>query len=272
MPARMLIIEDNAANLDLMVYLLQAFGFETMSATTGEEGLACLRRSRADLVLCDVHLPAMDGYEVARTLKSDPSSRHLPVIAVTALAMVGDREKALSAGFDGYISKPINPETFVASLAPYLPPGATPTAKISPAPAFDPSVPAPAKKCAILLLVDDSAPDLALMESLFNPSGYETVVSRTVAGALALARGHQPDLIICDVNMPGGSGFDLINALKADHTLHGLPVILVTATAMSVTDRERGLALGARRFLTRPIEPQTLLDEVAACLREVEDS
>jgi CheY-like chemotaxis protein len=122
MSQRILIIEDNPANMDLMVYLLGAFGFETLRAVSGEDGLERARRDGPDLVLSDIHLPGIDGYEVARAIKADPKLDGLPVVAVTALAMVGDRERGLDAGFDGYVSKPIDPETFVTSLAAFLPP------------------------------------------------------------------------------------------------------------------------------------------------------
>jgi CheY-like chemotaxis protein len=117
---RILVIEDNAANLELMTYLLSAFGQSTVVARDGEEGGAEALRSVPDLVLCDLALPGVDGYEVVRRLKSEQTLAAVPIVAVTASAMVGDREKVIRAGFDGYISKPINPEGFVAEVVSYL--------------------------------------------------------------------------------------------------------------------------------------------------------
>ncbi len=116
MHARILVVEDNTANLDLMVYLLGAFGYMAIPARDGQEALRVTAQEKPDLILCDVHLPKMDGYEVVRRLKSDPESRSIPTVAVTALAMVGDRDRVLRAGFDGYLSKPIDPETFVEQI------------------------------------------------------------------------------------------------------------------------------------------------------------
>lgn len=118
--AHILIIEDNAANMQLMVYLLNAFGHTTLETTDGETGLATAQQEPVDIILCDLQIPRLDGYEVARRLKMDPELKDIPLIAVTAYAMVGDRDKVLSAGFDGYISKPINPETFSADVEGYL--------------------------------------------------------------------------------------------------------------------------------------------------------
>ena len=119
--AKILVIEDNPTNLQLMVYLLQAFGHTPLEAMDGETGLDLIRREPPDLVLCDIHLPDTDGFGVAQQLKHDPALHAIPLVAVTALAMVGDRDRILSAGFDGYITKPITPETFVGQVEAFLP-------------------------------------------------------------------------------------------------------------------------------------------------------
>ncbi|RZA15831.1 MAG: response regulator, partial [Proteobacteria bacterium] len=116
MSARILIIEDNATNMELMVYLLRAFGYTPLSASDGDAGVEAARREQPDLIICDVHLPKLDGYGVVAALKADPATRDIPALAVTALAMVGDRERLLEAGFDSYIGKPIEPDTFVKQI------------------------------------------------------------------------------------------------------------------------------------------------------------
>lgn len=107
---RILLIEDFDANQDLIARYLNLFDYEVVVASDGQVGLtkARLERSEIDLVLLDMNLPQMDGWEVARQLKADESTRSLPVIAVTAHAMVGDREKGLLAGCDEYVTKPLN--------------------------------------------------------------------------------------------------------------------------------------------------------------------
>lgn len=115
MPKTVLIIEDNLISLQLMTYLLETAGFSIFSALDGQEGLE-LAGKKPDLIICDVHLPGVDGYQVAAALKAQPALAEIPLVAVTALAMVGDREKLLKGGFDFYISKPIEPETFAAQI------------------------------------------------------------------------------------------------------------------------------------------------------------
>jgi two-component system, cell cycle response regulator len=119
--ARLLVIEDNADNRELMTYLLTAFGHDVETAVDGRVALDALATLDVDLIICDVHLPKVDGRAVVDAVKRDPRLREVPVVAVTALAMVGDRSRLLASGFDGYIPKPIDPQRFVAEIEAHLP-------------------------------------------------------------------------------------------------------------------------------------------------------
>jgi CheY-like chemotaxis protein len=118
--ARILVVEDDPNNLELITYLLKAFGHDTLEAHDGEQALEVAQRELPDLVLMDIQMPVMDGYEAVRLLKNNSAYEATPILAITALAMVGDRNKILEAGFDGYVSKPIDPESFVQQLDRYL--------------------------------------------------------------------------------------------------------------------------------------------------------
>jgi CheY-like chemotaxis protein len=118
--ARVLLVEDNPANLALMQYLLQASGYTTLTATDGREGVVVAQRESPDIILMDLQMPIMNGYEAARQVKEIPSLRGVPIIAVTAFAMVGDRDKILARGFEGYIAKPITPERFVSEVEGFI--------------------------------------------------------------------------------------------------------------------------------------------------------
>ena len=117
---QILIIEDNQLNLELATDLLEANGFVVASAPTAEEGLRLARELLPDLVLMDFSLPGMDGLSAARNLKADPATRHLAVVGLTANAMKGDEEAALNAGCDGYLIKPIDTRTFVATVTEFI--------------------------------------------------------------------------------------------------------------------------------------------------------
>ncbi len=118
--ASILVIDDNAANLDLMLYLLRHFGHDAEGRSDGVSGYDSARQGSYELVLCDILMPGIDGYEFARRFKGAPALRETPLVAVTALAMAGDRERISEAGFDGYIGKPIEPETFVKQVESFL--------------------------------------------------------------------------------------------------------------------------------------------------------
>jgi CheY-like chemotaxis protein len=120
MSARILLIEDNATNLELMTYLLRAFGYEVNTANGAAAGLALAESGEYDLVLTDILMPEMDGYEFARRFRAQQRWSATPLVAVTALAMTGDREKIIAHGFDGYIAKPIDPQRFGAEIASFL--------------------------------------------------------------------------------------------------------------------------------------------------------
>jgi len=118
--AKVLIIEDNAANMTLATFLLQSAGHSVLSATDAETGLTLARAQQPDLVLMDIQLPGMDGLEATALLKTDASTRDIPVIALTALAMKGDEERIRGAGCDGYIAKPLAYKDFLATIATHL--------------------------------------------------------------------------------------------------------------------------------------------------------
>ena len=288
--ARILVIEDNPTNLQLMVYLLKAFGHQTLEAVDGQDGLDAVNREAPDLIICDVHIPRLDGYEVCRRLKADPVHRKIPLIAVTALAMVGDRNSIIAAGFDGYISKPIDPETFVAEVEGYLDlphtgikapaESAVGLAQAAPpaarAPVRAAVVPACARtgdgsKCgAIFLVLDDRLSNRELMHSILEPQGYRVLHAGSVAEALALLRRERPNVILSDVHLPDASGFELIRAVKAEPRWSNIPFVFVTSTAWPDAEQQRGIALGADKYLIRPIDPETLLSEIEGCLKERE--
>lgn len=121
MPRRILVVEDNAANLELARYLLAAAGYTVLTAEDGEEGLHVALQECPDLIISDLQMPGMNGYEFLEQVRKDERLRDVSVIAVTAYSMSGDRSKVLAAGFNGYLSKPIVPETFVLQVEAYLP-------------------------------------------------------------------------------------------------------------------------------------------------------
>ena len=115
-----LVVEDNEANLRLFTYLLSSKGYEVRAATDAQQALELLRDFHPRMILMDLQLPGTDGYELTRRLKADPATSDIIIIALTAYAMRGDEEKALAAGCEGYITKPIDTRTLPGRIAEYL--------------------------------------------------------------------------------------------------------------------------------------------------------
>jgi len=120
MKKKILVVEDNEQNLYLASFLLERNGYEVITAKDGLEAIENAKAEKPDLILMDIQLPEMDGFEATRRIKEIPEISYVPIIAVTSYAMVGDREKALASGCVGYIEKPFMPETFISEVERYL--------------------------------------------------------------------------------------------------------------------------------------------------------
>ena len=120
--ARVLVVEDNSSNMTLATFLLESVGHTVLSATDAEAGLTIAREEQPELILMDIQLPGMDGLRATALLKGEEATRAIPVIALTALAMKGDKERIRAAGCDGYIAKPMRYKDFLAAVAAQLEP------------------------------------------------------------------------------------------------------------------------------------------------------
>jgi len=268
MAARVLVIEDNLTNLDLMSYLLRAFGHEALRATAGAAGVEAAAREQPDLVVCDLQMPGADGFEVLRRLRADPTTSSIPVIAVTAYAMVGDRERILGAGFDGYIPKPIDPQAFVHQLEAHL--AATlhgGRLRSDAAQEVHTRAVEAREPRATILTVDNSPSNLQLVRAVLEPAGFRVLEARSVREALVLLGSETPGLILSDIHMPGADGWALLEKVKADAGLAVIPFVFLSSTLIDgATYGRRAQAMGAVRLISRPIEPDALLRAVESCL------
>lgn len=265
MSARILIVEDNAMNRELMDYLLRSFGFITLKAVDGRIGFDVACRERPDLILCDIQMPEMNGFEFVKLKRETEGIRDIPVVAVTAFAMVGDRDKVLREGFDGYISKPIEPTELIKAVNSFLP-------KHLQSGTHEPTRPAPytaraVTSSTVVLVLDDCPLNLELKRSLLEPHGYEVLTVDNSQAAYAIATARRPALIISDVGMSEGNGFDFIRRVKADPALADIPFIFLSSSHRDDASRALGLQLGAVRYLQRPLESSLLLHEIQLCLR-----
>ena len=121
MTKRILVVEDQEDNRRILRDLLTSVGYDIIEAINGEEGVTMAERHRPDLILMDIQLPGLDGYEATRRIKANPMLRQIPIIAVTSYALSGDDVKAFDAGCDGYVSKPFSPRALLAKIREFLP-------------------------------------------------------------------------------------------------------------------------------------------------------
>ena len=121
MSTRILVVEDQVDNRRILHDLLSSVGYEILEAVTGDEGVTLAITQHPDLILMDIQLPGIDGYEATRRIKANPALHHIPIIAVTSYALSGDDAQAFAAGCDSYVAKPFSPRALLAKVREYLP-------------------------------------------------------------------------------------------------------------------------------------------------------
>jgi CheY-like chemotaxis protein len=268
MGARILLVEDTPHNLQLMIYLLESYGHTVIAAGTGEESIELASASRPDLVVMDLQLPGIDGYEALTALRSMPDLDGVPIVAVTSFAMVDDRDRALRAGFDDYLAKPIDPEHFPEQIGRLLPEGLH-GCRVVP-PGEEPARAEPAmsgsardRHRADILVLDDSLINQTLLRSMLEPHGYHVRTASTVQEAIVAAEELPPDLVLSDIHVGRETGDALLSYLRTVPILTVVPFAFITAT----TDWQDPLpGAGEPRIIRRPIDPTALLDEVKTLL------
>ncbi len=175
MKKRILIIEDNEHNLYLMTIILQKKGYEVVSARDGRQGIALAGQVKPALILLDIQLPIMNGYDVARELRENPALADVPIVAETSYAMAGDRERIMAAGCTGYIEKPFQPDTFAAEIERYL----SHRVKEEVVQVVD---------MITVLVVDDNKQDQYMLKVLLEVHGYKVTSAANGVEALKTAR------------------------------------------------------------------------------------
>ena len=252
---RVLIVEDNELNRKLVRTLLQIADYEALETSNAEEALKIARETKPDLILMDIHLPGMDGLTATRHIKNDPELRGIPVVALTACAMPDDEQKALDAGCDGYISKPIETRNFIDRINSFMP-----CEK-------DREQENEVQDCRKrILIVDDDPASIKLLVEKLSKETYRFLTATDGREGLKKANEYIPDLILLDVIMPGMDGFEVTRRLKSDPKTRDIPVILVTALG-DEGNKAEGLRVVADDFLNKPVSTVELQARVRSLLR-----
>jgi len=275
---KILIIEDNKLNLKLIRTILLISNFKVYEAENAEVGFQMIEEHRPDIILMDIQLPGMDGLTATRRIKASENYKDIPIIALTAKAMDGDEQKALAAGCDGYIVKPINTQGFISTLNNCIENStpncqnqttkqqATESQEVDTLDHRIKNIEDAFSQRRKILIVDDERLNVQLMEKQLAHYSYDTIAAYCGEDALIIAEKELPDLIILDVVMPGIDGFEVIRAIRANKRTADIPIILCTVLN-GKEDRIRGLNMGADEFLNKPIMFEELVARVRSLIR-----
>ena len=257
---RVLVVEDHPINQQVVQAQLQQMGLHVTLARNGEEGVEAVHKEHFDLVLMDIQMPVMDGYEATRGIRA--FNADIPIIALTAAALVEDRTKALQAGMNDHLGKPFTGQQLFNHLIPWLETKVVTVSSRSAEAVPDGGLvleeqgraseqPRPANVRRTVLIVDDMAANIKVLANLLKDE-YVIQVANNGHKALDLARSNTPpDLILLDIMMPVMDGYEVCRELKGNPASSHIPVIFVSALD-EVSDEARGLSLGAADYITKP--------------------
>jgi two-component system cell cycle response regulator len=274
MTARVLVVDDNPPNLKLLEARLNAEYFEVLTATNGPDAIAVCERGECDIVLLDVMMPGMDGFEVCRRLKGQIATAHLPIVLVTALDQPSDRVRGLEAGADDFLTKPIDEVALIArvrSLARLkmsideLRNRANTTVALGMIAPF--AMPkADDGRRGRILIVDDRASSAERLAQALGPH-HNVFVEPEAHEALFKAAEDNVDLIVVSLGLESYDGLRLCSQIRSLERTRNLPILMVA----DVGDRQRvlrGLDMGVNDYLTRPVDRNELLARARTQLRQ----
>lgn len=273
MTARVLVVDDILSNVKLLEAKLSAEYFEVVTAYNGEEALAKVEQYEPDIVLLDVMMPGMDGFEVCRLIKQNPKSAHMPVVMVTALDQPSDRVAGLDAGADDFLTKPVDDGALFARVRSLVrlkmltdelrmrEETGQSMGLLDPAETFT-DAPPPGR----ILAVEDRPESANWFTSALQPANEVTTVD-TFEEALMRVRASEYDLIIVSLDMRGFDGLRLCSQLRSLPEGRSVP-ILVVAREGERRKLNQALEMGVNDYLTRPVDKNELIARVRTQLRK----
>jgi two-component system cell cycle response regulator len=276
-PARILVVDDEEQNLELMEAMLLPAGYEVLLASRGEDALVATRDQKPDLIILDLMMPSLSGFEVCARVKTDPQTAAIPVLFVTALSKLADKERALAAGGDDFLTKPFQRAELLArveallkvrhvnrdldrALA-YLQKGEM--ARPVPPPEPFPPQPPGRPDAGVILVVDDEALPRQLYAELLRDAGYSVHEAENGPQALRIAGQEPIDIVLLDIMMPGMSGLEVLG--KLGEVTPDSPVIIITANPSS-ENAIAALRLGAFDFIVKGFKNELMLATVCRAL------
>ncbi len=267
-----LVVDDEPRNVKLLASHLKSDGFKPITADNGKKALELAASKNPDVILLDVMMPDMDGFEVTRRLKADSRTQHIPVVLVTSLDGSDNRVKGLDAGADEFLTKPVNRTELLTRVRAlqrmkHMQDELQNRQQIAQRIMQDSRDDKPgAHDQHLVLIVEDDERMHKQLSDVLSTKGYQTMIVNSAATAREVTTQYMPDLILLDLLLPDADGLQLLNEWKALEPVNNIPVIIMT----SVTDLQRkveGLECGADDYLIKPIDSSELLARVRAGLR-----
>ncbi len=254
---KVLVVEDNPLNMKLVKTLLELGRFQIIEAETAQKGINLAKEIIPDLILMDIQLPDMDGLSAVKVIRQAESTNHIPIVALTAYAMEGDKEKALNAGCTGYITKPLKTKSFLNKINKYL------QQDVKENSYNQTQIRDHRHK---ILIVDDDPLDVKLLDASLSSEDYKVFNAHDGSTALEKIETIQPDLILLDIIMPGIDGYEVTRRLKTSTKTRDIPIILITSLT-GTDDKSKGMQAGADEFLNKPVNTTELLARVKSLIR-----
>jgi two-component system, cell cycle response regulator len=266
---RILVVDDEPRNVKLLAAYLKADGYESVCAYNGAQALQLAKSGAPDVILLDVMMPDMDGYEVTRALKLDKITSQTPIVLVTSLDGSQNRTKGLNVGADEFLTKPVNRSELIArvralhrmkKLNEELQNRQNIVASISAAESSS------VEASNLILVIEDDVKLCRKIKKVLELSDLRCLVSTNSAEARHLLNTESPDLILLDRILPDGDGINFMMDIKRIHKLRDVPVIIITALS-ELAPKISGIESGADDYLIKPIEHSELLARIRAGLR-----
>ena len=253
---KILYVEDNDDNVYMLKPRLERKGYEVLIAVDGKEGIYLANNKNPDLILMDLQLPVLDGWEATKHLKKDPNTKHIPIIALSALALEEDRSRAIDAGCDDFDSKPVDFDSLIAKIQSLLP---------------EESEQVIEKKVAVedqskILIVDDNDDNRYTLSQYLKREGY-TNLEMAENGKIALdkMKDNDYDLVLLDLHMPDINGIEALRHIKSNDKLKHTPVVMISA-ADEIENVTQCIEIGAEGFLPKPFNSMILRARINASL------
>jgi DNA-binding response OmpR family regulator len=238
---KILVIDDEMDIREIVRIYLGEAGYDVIEASNGQEGILRAQNEHPDLIVLDIMMPGINGFEVAKHLKDDPNTANIPILILSVLA----QDSQYRHGILDYVSKPFRQDELVTKVKRFFQ-GVR------------------VKDASVVLVVDDDPDIVDVITLCLKDNKIDSERAYNGDEALEKAKSKKIDLVLLDINMPGMNGFEVIKRLKTDPKTYELPIIVLTGTCLSESDKKHGITLGVSKYMTKPFSADELVREITA--------